>query len=51
MASWEDKGKEVAFANKGFKRLKKGVASRSLAQNAPPSRRFRAKAMEEHGLK
>ncbi|MCD9642685.1 hypothetical protein HAX54_029592 [Datura stramonium] len=51
MASHIDKVKEVAVASKGFKRLKKGVASSSSSQKAPPSRRFGAKAVEEHGLK
>ncbi|MCD7460655.1 hypothetical protein HAX54_044068 [Datura stramonium] len=46
-----DKGKEVAIASKGFKRLRKGVASSSSAQKAPHVRRFGAKAAEEHGLK
>ncbi|MCD7470883.1 hypothetical protein HAX54_011073 [Datura stramonium] len=45
-----NKGKEVAVASKGFKRLRKGVASISSAQKAPLFRRFRYKAMEEHRL-
>ncbi|MCD9646484.1 hypothetical protein HAX54_036355 [Datura stramonium] len=51
MASRADKEREVAVASKGFKRLRKGVALSSLAQKVPPSRRFGAKAVEEHGLK
>ncbi|MCE3052206.1 hypothetical protein HAX54_051856 [Datura stramonium] len=51
MASQTDKGKEVAIANKGFKRLGKGVASSSSVQKAPLSRKFGAKDMQKHGLK
>ncbi|MCE3049460.1 hypothetical protein HAX54_044848 [Datura stramonium] len=51
MSSCADKCKEVAVASKGFKRLRKGVASRSSAEKASPTRWFVSKAMEEHGLK
>ncbi|MCD9638366.1 hypothetical protein HAX54_022266, partial [Datura stramonium] len=51
MASGAEKGKEVVVASKGFKRLTKGVSSSSSAQKEPHARRFRAKSMEEYGLK
>ncbi|MCD7464279.1 hypothetical protein HAX54_052397, partial [Datura stramonium] len=51
MASYAEKGKEVAIASKGLKRLRRKVASSSSAQKAPPARRFGAKVVEEHGLK
>ncbi|MCD9644140.1 hypothetical protein HAX54_032126, partial [Datura stramonium] len=51
MASRGDKGKEVVVAEKGLKRLRKGIkGSNSSPVKAPPIRRFRAKAIEEHGL-
>ncbi|MCE3050518.1 hypothetical protein HAX54_047412, partial [Datura stramonium] len=47
-----DKQKEVIVADKGLKRLKKGTkGSKSSAAKAPPTRRFAAEAIEEHGLK
>ncbi|MCE2055061.1 hypothetical protein HAX54_041871, partial [Datura stramonium] len=52
MASRVDKGKEVVVADKGLKRLRKGTKGlKSLAAKTPPARRFRAKAIKEHGLK
>ncbi|MCD9640075.1 hypothetical protein HAX54_025105, partial [Datura stramonium] len=45
------KGKEVVIAQLSLKRLRKGPkgASSSVAK-AGPARRFRAKAIEPHGL-
>ncbi|MCD7473414.1 hypothetical protein HAX54_015252 [Datura stramonium] len=51
MVSRANKGKEVAVGSKGFKKLRKGVASSLSSQKEPPIRRFGAKAVEEHGLK
>ncbi|MCE3050384.1 hypothetical protein HAX54_047084, partial [Datura stramonium] len=51
MASRANKGKEVATSRKGFKWLRKRVAHSSSTPRAPPSRRFRAQSIEEHGLK
>ncbi|MCE3051000.1 hypothetical protein HAX54_048710, partial [Datura stramonium] len=52
MASRADKGKEMAVADKGFKRLKKGTkGSKSSTAKALPARRFGAKDIEENGLK
>ncbi|MCD7468587.1 hypothetical protein HAX54_006947, partial [Datura stramonium] len=51
MDSRANKGKEVATSRKEFKRLRKGVVVSSLVPRAPPSRRFGAKAVEEHGLR
>ncbi|MCD9643646.1 hypothetical protein HAX54_031278 [Datura stramonium] len=51
MTSRADKGKELVVARKVFKRLRKGVASSLSSQKAPPTRRFAAKVVEEHGLK
>ncbi|MCD9641418.1 hypothetical protein HAX54_027595, partial [Datura stramonium] len=51
MASYADKGKEVAVASKGLKSLKKGVTSSKSDQKAPPARRYRAKTVEKHGIK
>ncbi|MCD9638302.1 hypothetical protein HAX54_022177, partial [Datura stramonium] len=52
VVSYADKGKEVVVAEKGFKWLRKGTKGpKSLATKAPPTRRFGAKAVKEHGLK
>ncbi|MCD7448441.1 hypothetical protein HAX54_042238, partial [Datura stramonium] len=45
-----DKGKEVAVASKGFKRIRTGVALSSSSQKAPPYRRFGANAVEDYRL-
>ncbi|MCD9642094.1 hypothetical protein HAX54_028730 [Datura stramonium] len=44
MMSRADQGKEVADDSKGLKRLRKGVASSTSSQKAPPNRRFGDKA-------
>ncbi|MCE3050966.1 hypothetical protein HAX54_048619, partial [Datura stramonium] len=45
------KRKRVVTANPSFKRLRKGTEGASLsAAKAIPARRFRAKAIEPHGL-
>ncbi|MCE3216524.1 hypothetical protein HAX54_006778 [Datura stramonium] len=44
------KDKEVETSSKGFKRPKKGVSPSSLVLMEPPTRKFGAKAVEEHGI-
>ncbi|MCE3051556.1 hypothetical protein HAX54_050181, partial [Datura stramonium] len=52
MESRDNKGKEVVVADKCLKRLSKGTkGSKSPPAKAPPTRRFRVKAIEDHGLK
>ncbi|MCD7446939.1 hypothetical protein HAX54_019750, partial [Datura stramonium] len=46
----KEKDKEVAISSKGLEGLKKGVTPSSSALKVPPTRRFRAQAVEEHGL-
>ncbi|MCD9639650.1 hypothetical protein HAX54_024300 [Datura stramonium] len=52
MASKDEKGNEVKIANKGLKRLRKGMkGSSSSAAKGTHARRFGAKVVEPHGLK
>ncbi|MCE2055239.1 hypothetical protein HAX54_042264, partial [Datura stramonium] len=52
MASRANNGKEVVVSDKGLKGLRKGTkGSKSSTIKSPPARRFRANALEEHGLK
>ncbi|MCD9639124.1 hypothetical protein HAX54_023477, partial [Datura stramonium] len=52
MVSRSNKGKEVVVADKGLKWIRKGTKrSKSSTAKAPPTRRFGAKAVEDHSLK
>ncbi|MCD7468189.1 hypothetical protein HAX54_006155, partial [Datura stramonium] len=52
MESQADKGKEVVVTGKGIKRPRMGTKwSKSSTAKASLTRMFRAKTVEEHGLK